>query len=1241
MPNNRKKPTQLHVTQKTFKSEPFFQRLKGAVVSAADTDFGTATSQILGMASVETVEEKAFELILSALGNACHNILKGDDEHQEMLNAVFSLNTQNQILNADFKATLEDIELSIDKSFFTAPHKTKFIKTLVPIYEQWLYKVIGFTAVQSRTLSTLLPFKFQYELAERWSNKPEYYKEIKDFFDNPFFEGIEQEGKKAAYYYELKKYYTDPVFASPEMTLADIYVKPNFKVYKKAYNEKQLRQFKKEDFDSDSFIAPETIHRNFHKYIFNLLNGKPSLELKAEQSRFTILLGQPGQGKTSFCLKCMYDLLSDNSFADNLYFVRLRYIENIKDIISNPLETLRKHIAKDAFQSDNPILLEDLNNAVLILDGLDELYMHQGLTNADIKDFVTGLSNSLKQYKDLKILLTTRYNYLDINQLSGEKYLVLKLDELSVNQQLEWLEKYKAIYKNCNLDAALIETINTSKDKKYEGIKELINQPILLQMIARSGLDLTQGSNRTKIYESLFDNIINRKWSEDGQLEKYEQLTKKDLRGFLQTIALAIYQSDFDYIRRNEFEDHELLTKAKDKFLRKTGNKLPLDDALKDILVSFYFKNKQKSTEDRDDKDRHNDYAIEFLHKSLQEYLVAEKIWQFFKTTFTRKDTDDEYIIDDWNTALKEIYPIISPKMLSREIADYLIEMVQNESNEALKNELATRLDSFLPALIKRDFLYQFDVNKEHTPFDKGLSTFYAYWTILSHLREKNTVKEVARKRFIFLLNPLKHLRYGLKINLSGIDLSGANLSGINLSEVNLSGANLSESNLIKVDLGFANLNSADLRKAYLIDANLKRVNLSGANLSETYLGDADLRRANLTEANLSDANLSDANLSRVDLNGVDLSQADLSDANLSWAKLIGAKLIGAKLGGVNLSRADLSGADLREAYLHEANLNWANLSGANLTGASLSRANLSNADLRGANLSGANLVYADLTEADLAEVDLTEADLRDAHLKGANLKKVDLRTSNLRAAANLREISLREANLSGLDLSNFDLREANLEEVNLSGARLSKGDFREANLSGANFSGAKLMNVDFREADLRGANFSGAELSYVNFNGVDFSEANLSKIKLSDADLSEASFQGANFSGARLNGTKLSGVDFRESILTEVNFSGAHLSQLNLSGFNLSGVNFSKANLSRADLSKTNLSKADLSEAKLGNTNLSMANLEAANLKGAHLSSTNLGKTNLSKADLSGARLYKVDLTTADLTDVIGLKTD
>lgn len=196
MLDNKKGPTRLHLTQKTFKSEAFAKRLGKALISFADTDFGSATAEVLGIAVLDTVEEKAFELILTALEYACIGILKDDGEHQKMLNAVSGLHIESKVLNDRFKSNLKDIELSIDHSFFAQPHKSQFIKALVSLYEKWLHKQVGFTNAQSQSLAALLPLKFLYELTQLWSNKPIYYKEIEDFFNNPFFQAIHDEHKK-------------------------------------------------------------------------------------------------------------------------------------------------------------------------------------------------------------------------------------------------------------------------------------------------------------------------------------------------------------------------------------------------------------------------------------------------------------------------------------------------------------------------------------------------------------------------------------------------------------------------------------------------------------------------------------------------------------------------------------------------------------------------------------------------------------------------------------------------------------------------------------------------------------------------------------------------------------------------------------------------------------------------------------------------------------------------------------
>ncbi len=990
MAKKKSDPSKLHLNQANFKSREFFQLLTEGLVNLGNMKFGSLAHSVLTMSKHKDAPQKAFYLISTALGEACRKILTEDEAHQGMLDVQLSLANDATILREEIVEKLIELDLSIDVSFFAAPHRTDFIHEIKALFQIWLKEQIGFTEAQSKSFSARLPGHFLVCLIEIWNNDPSYFKEVKTFFNNPFFQALVKEKKFHKYYTQIQSGFVQPVLGSPKMTLADIYIEPNFKVYKKC-SKKDIASYK---LDKDGFYWPDYKPSSLHHYMMALFQNETPLALPAEKSDFMLLLGQPGQGKTSFCLRTIYDLITEERLDNQrLFFVRLRHISNVKDLINNPLEVICQHIDKEAFKTGQAIPLKDLESAILVLDGLDEIYMHQGLTNNDINNIVSSLSKELANFPKLKIILTSRYNYLDIDKLSGEKLLIVKLAVMNLKQQLDWLGNYKAIYPDNSLNKNILETINSSKDKKYQSIKELINQPILLQLIAESGLNVSEGSNRAKIYEKLFDNIIERKWSRDGQLEKYENL-EDELRAFLQTIALVIYQSDFEYVRRYEFKANNLLEDATKRYRKKTNNQLDLNDTLKDILVSFYFKNVKKHDKDSNDEDRHQQYAIEFMHKSLQEYLAAEYIWIFFKDTFLEKKRNGDYFIDNWKEALRSISPITAPKMLSQEVTQYLIEVIQNDSNVADKKELTKRLIYFLPDLLKKNFLYQYDATQNvDYPFNRGLANFYSYWTILSHIKKEEDKVEGLQGDFLSLLKNLIIIYPNRFVNLTGADLMGANLIG-----------------------------------GDLIGINLRKVNLS----------ETDLRRANLVGANLRKANLVGAYLERADLDGVDLKEADLRRANLKGANLMGADLRRANLKGANLKGADLRETDLREADLRETGLEKTDLRYTHLRSTYLVGAYLVGADLVGADLVGADLSEVDLREADLSDAILREADLSDADLREADLREIDLNNAILREA-DLREADLREADLRGANLNEADLRGANLRGANLRGANLRR----------------------------------------------------------------------------------------------------------------------------------------------------------------------------------------------------------
>ncbi|MCB9356474.1 MAG: pentapeptide repeat-containing protein [Lewinellaceae bacterium] len=478
---------------------------------------------------------------------------------------------------------------------------------------------------------------------------------------------------------------------------------------------------------------------------------------------------------------------------------------------------------------------------------------------------------------------------------------------MTLKQQEEWLKRYRKHYQHgCSLTEADLHKIADVRNPAYKKIRELINQPILLQMIAASGMQIDDKANSALIYRSLFDKLISRDWSpEDGQLEKFKKLTAPDLRRFLQALALHIFQkpANHEYARRSDFEQKGPLKDEMERLARKIGQeKVPLKDLVKDLLVSFYFQEVQRDTDEKRRSDDQDYYAYEFLHKSLQEYLVAEKIWDTCRNRLLEEDEGDYRIRKN-----VEVYTLIAPlferKVLTQEVADYLFEIAANDK-ETDKAALKKQLKSFFPGLLRSNFLVKHEHDDTEVPaMDKIIGNYYGFLSLMSslldfhqidissqkafqsHLKTESFIPKNEKNIFADILMLMLRL-YPREIVLVHQDLYGANLYGANLYGANLEGANLEGANLNGANLEGVNLYGANLKGAYLNGAYLEGANLEGTNLKGTYLNEANLKGAYLYGANLKGANLDGANLD-------------------------GANLYGAKIKGTNLERDVIKGPDL------------------------------------------------------------------------------------------------------------------------------------------------------------------------------------------------------------------------------------------------------------------------------------------------------------------------------------------
>ena len=887
-----------------FDSESFFGTAKKLCVIALDGDWGTALDAALnGFTNNGSAGDLAKFLINTTLLETVNAVLSGNSMHREIVNKLASEQIRKENYTEDLLKRFIKIEISIDPDFFAAPQTHPFTKKIRAIFRDWLIGYLRFSEHQADALSATLPYQFTRQLAKEWNGKEEFYKTLITWRDNPFFPAYKKLQQQAAYKADLLGLYARSAFDDARIALAEMYEAPYFRVHNRCIPDDGRNKFyeKKVNENStlerqDEFLKPRT-KKNLHEYLLEVIANKNPINLPAEAKPLTLLLGQPGQGKTSFCYHTLHQLLEKyTGKKEQVYFVRLKSITNFEDLIADPLETLSKFISKQLFGESKVMEMDNWENAFLILDGLDELCMNKSLSKDQVHSFITNLRTDLENYQQyqLRTLLTSRYNYVTLKDLPKDKLLVLRLDELRLNQQINWLGKYKNYQPICKLTKALLKKINKGKEKQHKELRKLVNQPILLQIIAQSNFEIDYKANRSQIYKNLFDTILNRKW-DDGKIDKFDKLQPL-YRKFLRVLALHIYQSDYEYARRSDFEKEGELKNIVERIRGKSGNeKLQIKDIVKDLLVNFYFQEVSTEKEDIARIDENENYAFEFLHKSLQEYLVAEHIWETFKVKFLAKE-EDEYRVQTAKQALEILYPLFWAKFLNKEIVYYIRENAKNEKSNEGKNKLYLQLQSLFPKLVIVDFMLP-NGNVIKSPINIALSIFQGYWTILSSLLlfkklppatdslnyelnfnkglDKKTLgKEEIRMQFVHLLFQLQRINNSSLI-LSHQNLKEAFFTGLTTFNLDFRGANLSHSALngifsFNADFSFANLENAQLMGSIiystrfngckLIKANLNRVELNFVNFNEADCRDITFHSAILKEVNFAEADLMGAN---------------------------------------------------------------------------------------------------------------------------------------------------------------------------------------------------------------------------------------------------------------------------------------------------------------------------------------------------------------------------------------------
>ncbi len=124
---------------------------------------------------------------------------------------------------------------------------------------------------------------------------------------------------------------------------------------------------------------------------------------------------------------------------------------------------------------------------------------------------------------------------------------------------------------------------------------------------------------------------------------------------------------------------------------------------------------------------------------------------------FTDKiDRTGNYSIDDEKGALKLINTLFSRRPMSKEIAGYLREIIQNDQITD-KSVLSERLRKFLPGLLDIEFVERNEFSIDKNVILGAFSNFIGYWLLLSSTdQKKNHIPVDSKDKFAFFCDFLQ-----------------------------------------------------------------------------------------------------------------------------------------------------------------------------------------------------------------------------------------------------------------------------------------------------------------------------------------------------------------------------------------------------------------------------------------------------------------------------------------------------
>ena len=750
------------------------------------------------------------------------------------------------------------------------------------------------------------------------------------------------------------------------------------------------------------------------------------IQTNDSEKRMLVVLGHPGSGKSTLITYLLnnFGFLSTRRVLVYRFstFENINWSGNPENIPQNML--IEMGITKDA-----------LNNSVLILDGLDEVAMHDNDAYAELLNCFCQQWVRSKSILHFSLIITCRRNRISsLEDLRMRHILLCPFDK---DQITRFACHYwgKSPDEFSNSEISILKRINNDNTT----LSNVMGIPLILYMTLALKINLTENAGLCDIYSKIFsvdddkNSIYYRRYDKAHPITSHQA---SKIHDFSMGIAELIW----------EFNPAEG-TVDKEKY-DPLANQLigaDKDTELRNLLIGQYFMEGKSG------------YQLLFVHRSMHEYFIAlsfyDKIKRLIESSQSPQELYQTVSFDGQSCVLTEFTNLLGMQALSLfpDIQDYLLQMLR-------KNALgdAEWWKSFLSCFLNNG-LANAAASRSKAGVDGLNEELTRFYNLLWLTREQ--LRIFGHEAPFTLCNHLVDTIY-LKIPYdSQRDLQDLFLNNVSLPGYNFQGDILLRAYLEKAILSYSDFSDADIYAANLRFAQLEQISFSNADLSYADLSNANSAGAQFDNALLRYTSFRGANLTGVCFDGANLSHADFTGAILDNATFLGAMIENtifdhAKMRRVKLDNLSVISSSFKSAVLTNASLQKVRFTpGTSMKNADLQFCNLSSSDFQCVDFSFANFENSQMIDSYLGRCNMGKS-----HLISCDLSGTDLANANLRGA-DLRNAIVENVNLSGADLTDVDLRGASLTNATLYNAKI-----RRAKAAPDTFNAALLDSKDWEQ---------------------------------------------------------------------------------------------------------------------------------------------------------------------------------